>query len=106
MTQLKCSVENCTYNSERLCAKGEIMVGGHSATASNETCCESFKEESGSARNAVSSHASKNIEVECKAENCTFNEECRCSAQEIGIAGNNACTCAETACHSFECACK
>ena len=105
MTQLKCSVETCMYNDEHLCAKGDIMIGGHSATAPNETCCESFRERTGSASNTVGS-ASRDIQVKCKAENCVFNEEYRCSAKEIGIAGHSACNCAETECASFECECR
>ena len=106
MTQLKCSVRSCMYNENEgnLCSKGDIMIGGNSATASNETRCESFKERRGSASNSVGSPSEK-IEVGCKAENCVFNEECKCSAQSIGIAGSNACSCAETECASFECQC-
>lgn len=102
MTQLKCSVETCMYNDEHLCAKGDIMVGGQSATVPNETRCESFKERTGSASNSAGS-ASREIQVKCKAEKCVFNKELRCSAQEIGIAGRSACSPAETECASFEC---
>lgn len=105
MTQLKCSVKNCMYNSAQLCSKGDIMIGGNSATASNETRCESFQERNGSASNSTKS-ASNSIEVGCQAAKCRFNENCRCSAKEIGIAGSNACSCAETECASFECNCK
>ena len=28
MAELKCQVENCTYNKEKLCSKGDIMVAG------------------------------------------------------------------------------
>lgn len=105
MTQLKCSVETCMYNDNRLCAKGDIMVGGQNAASPNETRCDSFKERTGSTSNSVNS-GEKNIQVGCKAENCVFNEECKCSAEEIGIAGSNACSCAETECASFECRCK
>ena len=28
MADLKCVVENCTYNKDCLCSKGDIMVGG------------------------------------------------------------------------------
>lgn len=106
MTQLKCSVRSCMYNDNEgnLCSKGDIMIGGKSATASNETRCESFEERRGSASNSVGSPSEK-IEVGCKAENCVFNEECKCSAQSIGIAGSNAYSCAETECASFECQC-
>lgn len=105
MTRLKCTVHNCMYNSEELCSKGDIMIGGKSATRGNETCCESFKERRESASNAVG-HPSKNIDVDCEATKCVFNEDCKCHAEEIGIAGSRACTCAETECASFECACR
>lgn len=105
MTKLKCSVETCKYNDGHLCAKGDIMIGGKSAVAPNETRCESFKERTDSASNTVGS-ADTNIEVGCQAEKCVFNEGCKCSAGEIGIAGNNACVSAETECASFECDCK
>lgn len=106
MTQLKCSVRNCTYNADELCAKGDIMVGGKSATASNETRCESFKERTESASNAVGDSGYENIDVGCMATECVFNEERKCSAEEIGIAGSNACSCAETECASFACTSK
>ena len=28
MADLKCVVENCTYNKDCMCSKGDIMVGG------------------------------------------------------------------------------
>ena len=31
MADLKCVVENCTYNKDCLCSKGDIMVGGKHA---------------------------------------------------------------------------
>lgn len=105
MTQLKCSVKNCMYNDEQLCSKGDIMIGGQDASKPNETRCESFRERTGSMTNSVG-HPSREIEVGCQATNCRFNENCKCSANEIGIAGSNACSCAETECASFECQCK
>ena len=36
------SFENCTYNKEHLCSKGDIMVGGKHACCCDQTCCESF----------------------------------------------------------------
>lgn len=105
MTRLKCSVENCMYNQDKLCAKGDIMVGGQEAVKPNETCCESFRERTGSMTNSTA-QASEEISVKCHATKCRFNENCMCSAEEIGIAGSNACTCSETECASFECHCK
>ena len=31
MAELKCGVENCTYNKDKYCSKGDIMVGGKHA---------------------------------------------------------------------------
>ena len=42
MANLKCVVENCTYNKDCLCSKGDIMVGGKHACDCDGTCCESF----------------------------------------------------------------
>ncbi len=105
MTRLRCTVTNCMYNDDRLCAKSDIMVGGQDAGKPNETCCESFRERSESMTNSVQ-HGTPETSVGCHAENCRFNEDCKCHADEIGIAGSNACCCAETECASFDCKCK
>ena len=47
-----------------------------------------------------------NIEVVCKACDCTFNEDCRCTAKHIGIAGGAACDCKDTECATFRCRCE
>ena len=31
MAELKCGVDNCTYNQDCFCCKGDIMVGGRHA---------------------------------------------------------------------------
>ena len=45
MAELKCGVQNCTYNENCLCSKGDIMVGGKHACDCDDTCCESFIQE-------------------------------------------------------------
>ena len=45
MADLKCAVENCTYNEQHLCCKGDIMVGGQHACSCDGTCCESFRQQ-------------------------------------------------------------
>ena len=44
MAELKCVAENCVYNKNYLCSKGDIMVGGKHAEEIDDTCCESFME--------------------------------------------------------------
>lgn len=106
MTRLDCSVVNCIYNTDHCCGKGDIMVEGSSAKTSRETCCSSFKEKrEGSAGNSCSCSPKEDIKVNCKAKNCKFNDQddCRCTADHIGIAGGNACHCTDTECASFCC---
>ena len=38
MAELKCVVENCTYNNDKCCCKGDIMVGGKEAQKEKEKC--------------------------------------------------------------------
>ena len=49
MAELKCAVDSCTYNSDRLCCKGDILVGGKNARKEEDTCCESFQQRKGGA---------------------------------------------------------
>ena len=42
MAELKCGVDNCSYNKDKCCCKGDIMVGGKHAGCCTDTCCESF----------------------------------------------------------------
>lgn len=103
MTNLDCSVTNCTYNKNDCCCREGIHVEGTSAKITEDTCCKSFEERrSGSCCNSVDT-ASKPTDVSCEAENCIYNEDCRCDAEHIGIAGRNACCCSETECASFRC---
>ena len=37
MAELKCGVENCTYNKDKYCSKGDIMVGGKHAVNAGDT---------------------------------------------------------------------
>lgn len=104
MTYLDCSVTGCVYNKEHCCCKGDIHVEGSKAEQSSQTCCGSFKERgSNSCSNTVGTK-SKEIDVTCDACNCGYNKDNKCSAEHIGIAGGNACTCGETECASF-CSC-
>lgn len=105
MTQLKCSAQTCMYNEDHYCCKGDIMVEGRDAQDSTGTCCASFRERNGEASASSMEHPSRNIDVDCEAVRCVFNDDCKCSAREIGIAGSHACHCDDTECASFECEC-
>lgn len=105
MTQLKCSAQTCMYNEDHYCCKGDIMVEGRDAMEPSATCCGSFRERTGENTTNAMEHPSRMIDVDCEAEKCVFNDDCKCTAQEIGIAGSHACNCQDTECASFECEC-
>lgn len=103
MTDLKCSVDNCIYNAEHLCNRGDICVGGKNACCSDETCCESFAQHREGTDSFTSSitHPSRNVSIDCEAVNCIYNRGLRCSADHVDITGCGACGCGQTACETF-----
>lgn len=104
MTILKCSATTCVYNEDMLCSRGEIDVTGESARQADETSCGSFQERNGSAMNSAKNHCGcETIQIDCKAQNCTYNEECKCTAAAIDVAGPGAKASGETKCETFEC---
>ena len=104
MADLKCMVENCTYNKEKLCSKGDIMVGGKHACNTEETCCESFiqKREGNDSYTSSLSHPSNTISIDCEAVKCMYNSNYKCVAEHVDIKGCGACDCRETACATFK----
>lgn len=103
MTNLDCSVTNCTYNKDNACCLDNIHVDGSNAKITEDTCCKSFVErKEGSMMNSLGT-AKKPTDVTCEATCCIYNEECRCDAEHIGIAGREACCCGQTECASFRC---
>ena len=101
MAELKCGVTNCTYNSDRCCCKGDIMVGGSNAHKEDDTCCESFREERDQASNSFNEHPCRTISIDCEAVKCMYNTNYKCHAEHVDIKGCGACDCRETACATF-----
>lgn len=103
MADLKCVVENCTYNKDCLCSKGDIMVGGKHACDCDGTCCESFaqKREGRESFSNSLSHPSHTISIDCEAVKCIYNSNYKCVADHVDIKGCGASDCRETACATF-----
>lgn len=99
MPKLNCGVSNCAHNCSDQCCLNQIDVSGSAATNSVETCCSNFIEQTGATNSLESPNMA--LEVECKAENCTHNSNCKCCADSIDIAGQGACNCGDTCCSSF-----
>lgn len=107
MTILKCSAITCAYNKNEQCSKGEIKVDGTNAHYADETCCASFQERSTGVQNSYAQGGCgcEKVQIDCKAQECTYNDHCKCTASAIGISGSNACKCQETKCSTFSCKC-
>lgn len=107
MTKLKCDAVNCYYNEEKLCCLDSILVNGVNAKDTESTECASFKERTTATYSNCScgEHANKELEIECNAKNCNYNDNCRCHANAINICGPRADRCCETECSTFECKC-
>lgn len=106
MTILTCSATTCMYNQGSLCSKGEISVNGASARDASETSCGSFREKSEAPQNRMTNSCGcEKIDIDCQAHNCTYNEQCKCTAGSIDVDGPGAKSSQQTKCVTFECKC-
>ena len=107
MTILRCSAVKCLYNKEQLCSKGDINVKGENAKNSSETSCGSFCERTDTSM--VNSYTDgcgcEKIRIDCKAHNCTYNDNCKCTASSIQVNGPDAHSSSDTMCDTFQCSC-
>lgn len=104
MSELKCGVENCFYNCEKLCSKGEICVGGTHANRCDDTCCENFARKKAGMDSFTSSisHPSIHVSIDCEAEKCIYNEHYKCMADHVDISGRGSGSSKEdTCCKTF-----
>ncbi len=103
MAELKCGAENCTYNTDRFCCKGDIMVGGKHARQKDDTCCESFvSRRDGSATASCGCKPKSTIRIDCEASQCVYNSNYKCTADHVDIHGNNASDSDGTVCATFK----
>lgn len=103
MAELKCGAENCMYNKECMCCKGDIMVGGKHASTMDATCCDSFHERREGHESVTSStnHPCKTISIDCEAVKCIYNTDYHCKAEHVDIKGAGATSAKETVCGTF-----
>jgi hypothetical protein len=101
MAELKCGVENCSYNKDKFCCKGDIMVGGKHAQSCKDTCCDSFSEKKPGSYVSSLEHPCKTISIDCEVVKCVYNDNYKCHAEHVDIKGCGACDCKETECATF-----
>ena len=100
MTILKCSATKCMYNENELCSRGDIEITGAGARNADE------RSASGAAMNSEAHHCGcEKINIDCKAQECTYNEHCKCTASAIDVSGCSTEGCNETKCSTFSCKC-
>lgn len=88
MPYLQCSVGRCENNSEGLCCRPEIDVGGQNAQSSSGTSCRSYAQRTDAFSNSsVTQCVSPNmsLDIRCSASNCVFNADKLCNAEMISI---------------------
>ena len=102
MAELKCGAENCGYNQDKCCCKGDIMVGGKHARCEDDTCCESFITKKADSFTSALSHPSRVISIDCEATQCVHNSNYKCVADHVDIHGNGASDSEMTACATFQ----
>ena len=102
MPELKCTVQTCTHNVDYYCSLDHITVGGNSAKQAEDTCCDSFEKRKSNTTSNTMADASSFSSIDCKAQNCMYNEGCQCHAGKISVEGGGACRSQETACATFQ----
>ena len=100
MPELRCDVHSCTHNKNMYCDLDKIEVGGSNAKTPKETSCNSFVERKEGYSNSMKEATAK-TNIDCHAEDCGYNESCKCHAGKIDISGNDACKVDDTRCSSF-----
>ena len=86
MADLKCVVENCTYNKDCLCSKGDIMVGASTPVTVTEPAVKALRrrERAGFFQQLLS-HPSHTISIDCEAVKCIYNSNYKCVADHVDI---------------------
>ncbi len=103
MSDLICSASSCINYEHGLCARPVIQIDGDDAKKSRDTFCHSFSHRFSETQNQVFSgwFADKNTDIRCSAEECIFNRESRCAADDVEISGAGASESGETECVTF-----
>ena len=101
MTNLRCGVTNCVHNEEHLCDEHTIKVSGNHADTPKKTCCSSFHDSKGTAKNISSGSASLETDIACTAKSCLYNNQEVCTAHSIEVSGEGAHDSEKTLCSTF-----
>ena len=83
---LRCCANNCIHNEFYECRAGAIVVGGHKATSTKGTFCESFVDKGESIlTDFVDGGYTSTDNIKCEACNCKYNQRKNCVADVMEI---------------------
>ncbi len=102
MPELKCGVITCTHNYENYCELDKIEVVGNTAKQARDTSCGSFEERRSESCGNASKQVSATSHINCQAQQCKYNEGCKCCAGKISVMGTNASKIEQTECATFD----
>ena len=101
MNNLMCSVNTCTHNKDNLCCRESIGIAGKNTITANFTSCEIFRRKDGGFTNSIETPKST-LNIVCEAENCIYNNNQKCEANNVSIEGSYALSEIQTECGTFE----
>lgn len=84
MTKLTCGVYSCAHHKGNCCCNSNIKVSGKEACSCDETCCDSYAPK-GNENAVVTQNPNPTLEIECSAEECIYNKEHKCHANNVSI---------------------
>ncbi|MFI3209457.1 MAG: DUF1540 domain-containing protein [Peptostreptococcaceae bacterium] len=91
MANLHCSALNCGNNTQGECFAGNINIFGACAHETETTICGSFIDQSiSSLSNYINTDSLKTDQINCRAQNCVYNDMASCTAQGVQINALNA----------------
>lgn len=104
MTQVSCSIVNCSYNENNECFAGEILISGQGITYGQETCCSSYLNKEAYANLAdYTDHKRPTEWVNCRVGDCRHYCNSKCMLSQIQVVGKQPTHIyIETSCNSFE----
>lgn len=103
MNKINCSVENCSHNSSGVCYANLINVGSKGVKSADDTCCGSFldRKHYSTLTNNTNDDGPCDCII-CSAENCTYNNNKLCMAENIQVSGNDARLYTDAICSTFK----
>ncbi|MGL4773625.1 MAG: DUF1540 domain-containing protein [Clostridium sp.] len=103
MTNINCSVSNCSHNSSNVCYANRVDIGGGESSKYCSTCCGSFlnRDVYGTLTNNSNDSGACSCLV-CNVPGCAHYSNHVCQLSSISVNGKNPTVYSETNCSSYK----